>query len=150
MKAIMLLFTLAATIFRAPDAGGTTGGESESTGKTAQDVAKENADLAERCAEAGIDVPAFPAGPAGLEKAREFMRNALEKKDGDSEAEDADTETAEQLVEGNTKEELLSLAEEEDVEVSSSGTKQEIAEAIVAARAKKTEGTTGSTQSGDA
>ena len=47
---------------------------------------------------------------------------------------EVEPETADDLVEANTKDELLALADEEGVEVNSSDTKAEIADAIVEAR----------------
>lgn len=126
-QAFMLLFTTIATIFRAPDEGGTTGGEAQE--KTAQEIAAENADLSQRCADAGIEVPAYPATPAGLEQARTFMRDALKKKEeGDAAPKDpADL----------SGDELRELAEEEDADFSETDTDEEIRAAIVENRAAK-------------
>lgn len=146
MKALLLLFTASlVSIFRAPDEGGDTGGGDEP--KTVQDIARENAELSERCAAAGIDVPAFPAGPAGLERAREYMRTALKEKD-ENDAKPKDVSA----LEGD---DLRAVAEEEDADVNDEMSDDEVRAAIEENRKAKEQaadpnaGESGSGQSGD-
>lgn len=56
--------------------------------------------------------------------------------DGSDDDDDVVVESADDLVNGNTKEQLVELAKKEGVEVASNATKGEIAEAIVAKRAE--------------
>ena len=58
-----------------------------------------------------------------------------ESSEAEAEEEAEEPETAQYLVDNNTKDELLALADEEGVEVNPDDTKAVIAEAIVAARA---------------
>ena len=150
MKLIHMLVSLATAIFYAPPDDKSGEGDIEEGAGDLQQQAKENADLAERFAATGKTLPDFPAGPAGLAKAREYMKKELEKGD-DEEGEEEETETAEELASSMTKDDLLELAEEEGVSVNTSDNKADIAEAIVAARKTGAgkEGTTGSPQTGD-
>lgn len=163
MKSIMLLLSLAASIFRYPDQGGSTGADANSTatdgdGKTVQDIAKENAELSARAAELGIEVPAFPAGPAGLAKAREFMKAEIAKREGEQQSATAAEVDPDTL----TGDELRELEEQEDADYDSEGTDEQVRAAILDNRRAKKEaqeqskagdpgaGTSGSPQSGDA
>lgn len=132
----ILLLTAAtiASFFRAPD-GAESGGSVE---KTTQDYAKENADLSARAQELGIEVPAFPADPAGLSRCREFLKKAIEEKeaggDGETPVEATDPQ---EFADSMDKSELLAIVEEEGVEdVDEHNNKLDIAKAILKKRSE--------------
>jgi hypothetical protein len=103
-----------------------------------QNIAKENADLEARARELGIEIPTDDPTPAGLERCRKRLRELIAEKEKEkAPAPESAKETAEDLASENSKDELVKLAEDEEVEIESGDTKAEIAEKIVAARKAK-------------
>lgn len=106
-----------------------------------QQIAKDNADLEARARELGIEIPTDDPTPAGLERCRSRLRELIAEKEKEPKADGgepkSEDELVDELVKGNTREELDKIAEDEDADVSEATNKEDVARAIVAARKAK-------------
>lgn len=119
--ALLLAALFAPRIFFAPDTGGASASASGEP-ETAQDIAKQNADLAARYQELGLPELNYPATPKGLEDSRKEMRRRIAEAEGKLEEEEkaqARRDKIAELTEENDLQALLDLAHEENVNLDS-------------------------------